>query len=167
MSQFNANSTPPSPRRSWMKISALDRARSVENMHPLGEMHPASPASKSPPLTLAKSPKDDGKKIPISPLDTPPKKMWESGFKSFLSRRGQPQSTTAFPEVPLMAPTHRETVSNLANGQPQSSPSGKNGRKSGDQSVRGGKIFQSIFGDHQGHRKRRGRRILVPSSLRH
>ncbi|CAB9508138.1 MAP kinase-activated protein kinase 2 (Fragment) [Seminavis robusta] len=139
----------PSPsRKSWRKFGTSGRARSMGSMAALGQASP-SPRPPSPPLTLASGSPSGSTKVPISPLDTPPRKVWENNFRSFLSKRSnQPQDTTAFPEVPLMAPMQHAKTHPQSTQQSSKSNNGNNGgaNENSDHSVRGGKFFHSIFG---------------------
>ena len=156
-SNGDITNTPPSPRRRWIKLGGMSgRSRSVENIAP------TTTRSDSPPLSLESPGLPEGNHIPVSPLDTPPKKTWEHNFRSFLStKRSQaqhPSSSVAagFPPVPLMAPLHHQQQQNQQQKE-KSSPStpsskskllqlGKDPDRHNDSSVRGGKFFSSMFG---------------------
>lgn len=148
---------PPSPRRGWMKLGG-SKPRSVENMPVLAQAHasrsprPRSPQL-SPPLTLATG-------SPAAPdanfisaqnhLDTPPKKLWEHNFRSFLSRRSQHQQPdSSFPPVPLIAPREQ-----LQQQQKQVSASDDDAEGNLDHSVRGGKFFKSIFNSNDAQKRK-------------
>mgnify|MGYP005843074017 CR=1 FL=1 len=143
--------SPPSPRRAWMNFGGA-RARSVENMPALAYQN-RSPRPTSPPLTLTGSPgQPDGVVATASPLDTPPKKLWEHNFRSFLSRRSQQQQhqpDASFPPVPLIVPRQQ-----LQQSQRQVSAGSKNEEDSQDHSVRGGKFFKSIFSSNDSQRRK-------------